>query len=107
MLILITILNKHFQNISIMTIFATVKHKPIKTDMEQQTPFKLPTLRELESLNEEQLNKIFFELERHRAKELLDAAEDYTDCIGRIEKDYNSDFQTLADVFAKVRSKTA
>ena len=92
-----------------MTIFATVKHKPRKSpDMEQsQTPFKLPTLRELESLNEEQLSKIFFELERHRAKELLDASEDYTDRIGRIEKDYNSDFQTLADVLAKVRSKTA
>lgn len=92
-----------------MTIFATVKHKPRKSpDMEQsQIPFKLPTLRELESLNEEQISKIFFELERHRAKELLDAAEDYTDRIGRIEKDYNSDFQTLADVLAKVRSKTA
>ena len=92
-----------------MTIFATVKHKPRKSpDMVQsQMPFKLPTLRELESLNEEQLGKIFFELERHRAKELLDAAEDYADRISRVEKDYNSDFQTLADVLAKVRSKTA
>lgn len=69
--------------------------------MEQQTPFKLPTLRELKSLNKEQLSKIFFELERHRAKELLDAAEDYTNRIDRINMDYTSDFKVLSDILAE------
>ncbi len=100
-------MNKHFQNISIMTIFATVKHKPRKSpDMEQpKTPFKLPTLRELKSLNEEQLSKIFFELERHRAKELLDASEEYTNRIDRINLDYTSDFKVLSDILAEKRRK--
>ena len=109
MLIRVTILNKHFQNIAIMTIFATVKHKPRKPpDMEQtQTPFKLPTLREMKSLNEEQLSKIFFELERHRAEELLDASEEYTNRIDRINLDYTSDFKVLSDILEEIRSKTA
>ena len=92
-----------------MTIFATVKHKPRKSpDMEQsQIPFKLPTLREMKSLNEEQLSKIFFELERHRAKELLDASEEYTNRIDRINLDYTSDFKVLSDILEEIRSKTA
>lgn len=74
--------------------------------MERQTPFKLPTLRELKSLNKEQFSKIFFELERHRAKELLDAAEDYTNRIDRINLDYTSDFKVLSDILEEIRSKT-
>lgn len=78
------------------------------TDMEQsKSPFKLPTLRELKSLNEEQLSKVFFELERHRAKELLDASEDFTNRIDRINLDYTSDFKVLSDILEKIRSKTA
>ena len=109
MLMKIIILDKHFQNISIMTIFATVKHKPRKSpDMEQsQIPFKLPTIREIKSLNEEQLSKIFFELERHRAKELLDASEEYNNRIDRINLDYTSDFKVLSDILEEIRSKTA
>ena len=92
-----------------MTIFATVKHKPRKLpDMEQSPiPFKLPTLRELKSLNERQLCKIFFELERHRANELLDAAGDYANRVDRVNWDYASDFKVLSDILAEIRSKTA
>ena len=91
-----------------MTIFATVKHKRKKLpDMEQSQTFKLPTLRELKSLNEEQLENIFFELERHRAKELLDASEEYTNRIDRINLDYTSDFKVLSDILEEIRSKTA
>lgn len=108
MLIPITILNKHFQNISIMTIFASLNINPNLLNMEQlQNSFKLPTLRELKSLDEKQLSKIFFELERHRAKELLHASEDYTNRIDRINLDYTSDFKVLSDILEEIRSKTA
>lgn len=76
--------------------------------MEQShTPFKLPSLGELKTLNEEQLKPIFFELERHRANELLSASVDYTDRVERIEKEYANDFQVLADALEKLKSKTA
>ena len=73
--------------------------------MEQ--PFNLPSLGELRQLTEEQLKPLFFALEQHRSRQLLDASEEYTERIEKANKDYANDFQVLADVLAEKRSKTA
>ena len=75
--------------------------------MEQLKPFKLPSMGELKSLNEQQLKIIFFELERHRSSQLHDACEDYREVLERIQKEYDNNFQVLANVLAEIRKKTA
>ena len=76
--------------------------------MEQsQKPFKLPNLAELKVLTEDQLKPIFFELERHRASQVHDACEDCRERLERIQKEYDNDFQMLANVLAQVRTRTA
>ena len=76
--------------------------------MEQSKPlFKLPSIAELKQLNEQQLLPIFFELERHRSRQLLDASEEYSERIDRINLDYTSDFKVLSDILEEIRSKTA
>ena len=72
--------------------------------MEQ--PFKLPTLGELKTLTKVQLLYIFFELENHRAKQLLVASSEYEDVIEKINAEYNSNFQVLSDVLAELKEKS-
>lgn len=69
--------------------------------------FKLPSLGELRQLTEEQLKLLFFALEQHRSRQLLDASEEYTERIEKANKDYANTFQVLSDVLAEKRSKTA
>lgn len=83
--------------------FAPLNINPVTMDEN----FNLPGIGELRKLTEAQLKPIFFALEQHRAKQLLAASEEYTDRIDRINKNYTNDFQTLADILAELRSKSA
>ena len=68
--------------------------------------FNMPSMGELSRMTEEQLKPLFFELERHRSKCLVEASNDYVLAVEKIEKDYSNRFQILADTLAKVRRKT-
>lgn len=67
--------------------------------------FNMPSMGELSRLTEEQLKPLFFELEQHRSKCLVEASNDYVSAVENIEKDYGTCFQVLADTLAKVRRK--
>lgn len=72
--------------------------------MEKTKTFSLPPLSELRALTEEQIKPVFFQLEQHRAKMLLAAADEYTQRINDIEKDYALCFRVLADVREEISS---
>lgn len=67
--------------------------------------FNMPSMGELSRMTEEQLKPLFFELERHRSKRLVEASNDYVSAVEKIEKDYDNCFQMLSDTLAKVRRK--
>lgn len=67
--------------------------------------FNMPSVGELSRMTEEQLKPLFFELERHRSKCLVEASNDYVSAVEKIEKDYGNCFQVLSDTLAKVRRK--
>ena len=69
--------------------------------------FNLPSIAELKKLNAQQLKLIFFELEKHRSSQLLDASDEYTERVARINKDYDICFKTLSDIVADMIKKSA
>lgn len=68
--------------------------------------FNMPSMGELSRMTEEQLKPLFFELERHRSKCLVEASNDYVSAVEKIEKDYGNRFHILANALAKARRKT-